>query len=246
MERLANNRPDWFPSGIQNVEFSDLADGVMAKTDQAGGFSFSRQSLKELQNQSPADVMQRALKRIMDKKPLNRQDEEMLCGIWHETRHNMQPPFYGSAIDSKIMEALHEVTTRHTFEEFAAELGFEPTHIKAIRQKGLGYQQEVRHFNFIAKSAGWVEEDGKLKPEMVKMLDKVDRFDPSGQPPGGRVVLNLGDYTDHAAERLAATLGNGKPEAAEKMKFFLEMMVRPGKKMNSGFGEMVVKGVRRV
>ena len=77
------------------------------------------------------------------------------------------------------------------------------------------------------------------------MLDKVDRFDPSGQPPGGRIVLSLSQYADHAAERLAETLGNGKPEAANRMKLFLDMMVSLSGKLNDSFGEMVVKTIRR-
>ncbi len=245
-ERLANNNPDWFPNGIREVKVSDLEDGTIASTDQAGEFSLSTRPLKGLQNQSPANVAQRALKRIKNNQSLTRQDEEMLCAIWHEVRHNMQPLFPGFEQGSprKIMEAIHEVVTRQTFEDFAAELGFAPRHIKAIRQKGIGYQQEVKHFNFIAKEAGWFDEDDKLKPEIVKMLDRIDRFDPSGQPPGGRIVLDARRYLENAAERLAAALGNGKPEAAKKMEEYLRQMV-DGSKMNAGFGEVVVKGVRR-
>lgn len=244
-ERLANNNPDWFPHGVKDVRFADLDPGVIASTDQAGGFDFSRVPIQELQNQSPAAVVQRALKRIQDKKLLTRQDEEVLRTMWHEIRHNMQPPFFGGGKERLIMETLHEVTTRHTFEEFAAELGFTPQYDKALRQKGMGYRQEVKHFHFIAKAAGWLDEDFKLKPEVVKMLDRVDRFDPSGQGPGGRIVLYGNRYLDNAAERLAATLGNSKPEAVKKMKQYLEDMVA-GNPMNSSFGESVVKDIRRI
>ncbi len=246
-ERLANNQPDWFPNGIQQVDFVELNDGTIANTDQAGGFSFSSRPLKEFQNQSPSSVVQRAIKRIQNRKALTRQDEEALCAVWHEIRHNMQPPFpgYDQGKNRKIMETLREVVTRHTFEYFAAELGFVPQHIKNIRQKGLGYHDYVRNFNYIAKQAGWIDPDFKLKPEVVKMLDKVDRFDPSGQPPGGNIVLDVRKYIMNAAERIAATLGNGKPEAANKMKDFLDQMVEDGIPKSSGFGELVVKTIRR-
>jgi hypothetical protein len=137
-ERLANNNPDWFPHGVKTVNFADLDPGVVASTDQAGGFDFSRLPLKELQNQSPADVAQRALKRIQDKKALNRQDEEVLRTMWHEIRHNMQPPFDGKGKERLVMETIHEAVTRHTFDRFAKELGFTPQHDQGDSSERIG------------------------------------------------------------------------------------------------------------
>jgi 4-aminobutyrate aminotransferase-like enzyme len=77
------------------------------------------------------------------------------------------------------------------------------------------------------------------------MLERVDQFDPSGQPLGGRIVLHGDKYLDNAAQRLAATLGNSKPEAVRKMKEYLEDMVS-AREYNSGFGESVVKTIRKI
>jgi len=123
-----------------------------------------------------------ALRKLRDKEPLTRRDEESLLSLWHEFTHLRTKNLfnvYGTEhrYVRDWIETVTEFIARHTYHEFLNMLrpGAKPAHQKEIIENGRGYQGFIERFRFLLKTFRINEKEAVKELEAI-LFEKVDNI----------------------------------------------------------------------